>query len=89
MEREFMFSIVPIYNEQFLHVCWYVCKATLYVSATGLHTRKNNSYVIIYGCLSFYLNCCTFSFPLNMLMFWQFSLLINIKLLTICENEIK
>ena len=32
MEREFMFSIVPSYKE-FLSVR-YVCKATLYVSAT-------------------------------------------------------
>ena len=47
-----------------------------------LHTRKNNSYGIIV-CLSFYLNCCTLSFPLNMFMFWQFKL--NIKLLAICE----
>ena len=50
-----------------------------------LHTRKNNSYIIINGCFSSYLNCCMFSFPLNMFMFWQFCPLINIKLLTICE----
>ena len=34
MEKEFMFSIVPSYKEEFLRVHRYVCKATLYVSAT-------------------------------------------------------
>ena len=53
-----------------LSVRWYVCKSTIYIWAT--HNRKNNSYVIINGCLSFYLNCCTLSFPINMFMFWQF-----------------
>ena len=46
-----------------------------------LHTRKNNSYVIINGCLSFYLNCCTLSFPLNRYVYvLAVSPLINIKL---------
>ena len=31
MEREFMFSIVPSYKEEFLSVRLCVCKATLYI----------------------------------------------------------
>ena len=64
-----MFSIVPSYKEEFL-ACVDVFVRLLYMYK--LHTRKNNSYGIINGCLSFYLNCCALSFPLNVFMFWQF-----------------
>ena len=78
MEREFMFSIVPSYKEEkFLSVHRYVCKATLYVSAT---LEKITATAVYH----FFLNCCTLSFPLNMFVL-AVSPLINIKLLAICE----
>ena len=64
MEREFMFSIVPSYKEEFL--------ACVDVFVRLLYMYNNNSYGIINGCLLFYLNCCALSFPLNVFMFWQF-----------------